>query len=79
MDLIGYKGRVQVHADEYDKFIQWYMKKEHIRVLKVKEKVGIRTVIDKKTKEKVSQVISKGYEVVYLIYDNFHSEWQDSK
>lgn len=78
IDLSSYKLRTQVTYDEYTAFISWYMKRSNIRVLKIKDRVGLRTVIDKKTKEPVCQQITKGYDTGYLIYDNFLEEYRGS-
>lgn len=79
LNLSDYKRRTQVSYEEYQDFIRWYMKKCNIRVLKVKDRVSNRTVIDKKTKEQVSQTIIKGYGVGYLIFDNFYEQYIKEK
>jgi hypothetical protein len=77
MDLSRCKGRTQVTMEEYDEFIRWYKKRCNIRVLKIKDMVNTRYVKDKKTKETVCEEHIKGFDMGYLIYDNFYKEWKE--
>lgn len=72
LDLSNYKGRTQVTYEEYIEFLSWYKKRCNIRVLKIKDTVRSRKVIDKKTKENVAATYSNYGKVGYVIYNNFY-------
>lgn len=73
------RGTVLVTYEEYVEFVSWYMKYSNIRVLKVKDSVGMRKIIDKKDKSKVAYTWTKGYDVSYGIYQTWYDIYKDQQ
>lgn len=68
------RGTVLVDYDKYKEFLIWYKKYSNIRVLKIKDRVGHRTVTDKKDKSNVAYEWHKYKESAYGI---IYQEWYD--
>lgn len=70
-----YRYRNIITYEEYIKINTWYMKKYNFRTLKTKFSIGIVTNYNRKTGEKVTQQITQGNTVIYLVYNSVFDEY----
>lgn len=73
------KGTVLVNHEEWIEFIEWYKKYSNIRVLKIRDKVSTRYVVDKKDKSDVAYTHTSGYCVTYGIYQTWYEKYVEFK
>ena len=69
------RGTILVDYDKWIEFLEWYKKYSNIRVLKIKDKVGHRTVIDKKDKSNVAYEYHRYGEDSYGIYEDWYDKF----
>lgn len=72
------RGTILVDYTEWTEFITWYMKHSNIRVLKIRDRVSTRYVVDKKDKSDVAYTHSSGYCVTYGIYQPWYEKYVEA-